>query len=129
MEEYQSPTSPLPGSLHVYLGDPYLLELLNVLGNVYLHVSTVSQYNDTPLSGDSYNTFSPFARTFKHRPVKGSYRSSIVCIHDYVHYFNNAMTLPKYSDIKKYLMLTMIYDFMSFTSEYYRHRVIDCAIS
>ena len=108
-------------SLHVYLGDPHLLELINVLGNVYLHASTVSQHNDTPLSGESYNSFSPFARTFNHQPARGSYRSSIVCIHDYVHYFNNAMTLPKYSDIKKYLMLTMIYDFMSFTSEYYRH--------
>ena len=108
-------------SLHVYFGDPHLLELLNVLGNAYLHASTVSQHNDTPLSGDSYNSFSPFARTFNHQPSRGSYRSSIVCIHDYVHYFNNAMTLPKYSDIKKYLMLTMIYDFMSFTSEYYRH--------
>ena len=39
----------------------------------------------------------------------------MICIHDYVHYFNNAMTLPTYSDIKKYLLLTMIYDFMSFT--------------
>ena len=45
----------------------------------------------------------------------------MICIHDYVHYFNNAMTLPTYSDIKKYLLLTMIYDFMSFTSQYYRH--------
>ena len=110
-------------SLYVYLGDPHLLELLNVIGNVFLHASTTPHHADTPLVEGSYNSFSPFAKTFNHVTYAGSYQSSVINIFSYGFYFNCICKLDPYTDIRAYLMLTIIYDFMAFTSKYYRFRL------
>ena len=49
-------------NLHVFTGDPYLMELLNVLGNVFLQASTQPHTGHTRLNPFSYNTFSPYNR-------------------------------------------------------------------
>ena len=53
--------------LPIYRGDPHVLELLQMIGNVLLHASTNQHPNDgVPLTAGSYNSFSPFANTFNH---------------------------------------------------------------
>ena len=110
-------------SLYIYLGDPHLLELLNVLGNVFLHASTVPHYAHTPLVEGSYNSFSPFAKKFNHVTFEGSYQSSVINIFSYGFYYKCICKLNKLDDIRAYLMLTIIYDFMAFVSKYYRFRL------
>ena len=110
-------------SLYIYLGDPPLLELLNVIGNVFLHASTVSRYAHTPFVEGSYNTFSPFAKTFNHVTFEGSYQSSVINIFSYGFYYNCVCKLDPLDDIRAYLILTIIYDFMAFISLYLRSRL------
>ena len=112
-------------SLHVYLGEPHLLELLNVIGNVFLHAHSVPRPNDIPLVAGSYNSFSPFSLEFNHQPAPGSYTSSIIGINDYVHYFNTAARVSVYNETRVYLFLTIIYDFMAFTSQFYRSSILN----
>ena len=76
-------------SLYIYLGDPHLLELLNMIGNVFLHASTVSRYANAPLIEGSYNTFSPFANTFNH-----------IDIFSYGFYYNCIWKLDPLDDIR-----------------------------
>ena len=109
--------------IHVYLGDPHLLELLNVIGNVFLHAGTVTRHADTPLGPGSYNSFSPYATQFNHQPSPGSYTSCIITINDYVHYYEQAARVSLFSETRNYLMLTIIYDFMAFSSQYYRRNL------
>ena len=110
-------------SLYIYLGDPHLLELLNVIGNVFLHASTVTRHANTPLIEGSYNTFSPFSKTFNHVTFEGSYQSSVINIFSYGFYYNCICKLDPHDDIRAYLLLTIIYDFMAFTSLYLRTRL------
>jgi hypothetical protein len=107
-------------NLHLYLGDPHVLEIINVLGNVFLSASTHPQSGLTPLNAESYNSFSPFATHFNHQPEPGSYTSTVSAITDYVHYFKTVSALMMYSPQRYYLTLVIIYDFMAFTSQYYR---------
>jgi hypothetical protein len=116
-----------PSMLHVYMGDPHLLELLNVLGNAFLHAHTSPRALNDTLSIGSYNSFSPFAIGFNSLPSKGAYRSSIITIGDYVHYYKQAADIDVHSPTRAYLILTIIYDFMAFTSAFYRASLQDHA--
>ena len=111
--------------LPVYRGDPHVLELLQMIGNVFLHASTNQQPADVPLTAGSYNSFSPFANTFNHQPDHGSYTSSVIAVIDYVYHFNTAYTVSPYDPTRPYLYLSIIYDFMAFTSQYYRRALND----
>ena len=75
-------------SLYIHLGDQHLLELLNVLGHVYLKASTQTRFAKTPLVEGSYNFFSPFSNTFNHSGDDRSYATSIFNIHDYEYHYN-----------------------------------------
>lgn len=116
-----------PTMLHVYMGDPHLLELLNVLGNAFLHAHTSPRAPNDTLTIGSYNSFSPFSSGFNSLPHKGAYRSSIITIGDYVHYYKQAAAIDMTSPTRAYLLLTIIYDFMAFTSAFYRASLQDHA--
>lgn len=100
-----------------------LPELLNVLGNVFLHAATVPRYAQTPLVEGSYNTFSPFSKTFNHITFEGSYQSSVINIFSHGFYYKCICKLVPQDDIRAYLMLTITYDFMAFISLYLRFRL------
>ena len=60
---------------------------------------------------------------FNHVTHAGSYQSSVINIFSHGFYFNCICKLDPATDIRAYLMLTIIYDFMAFTSLYYRFRL------
>lgn len=113
--------------LPIYRGDPHVLELLQMIGNVFLHASTTQHPPGVPLTAGSYNSFSPFANTFNHQPDYGSYTSSVIAIIDYVYYFNTVFAVSTDDPTRPYLYLAIIYDFMAFTSQYYRRALDDRA--
>ena len=89
------------------------------------HASTIPRYAQTPLVEGSYNFLSPFDKTFNHITFDGLYQSSVINIFSYGFYYKCICKLDRCDDIRKYLMLTIIYDFMAFVSRYYRFRLID----
>jgi Zinc finger C-x8-C-x5-C-x3-H type (and similar) len=112
--------------LPIYRGDPHVLELLQMIGNVLLHASTNQHPIDgVPLTAGSYNSFSPFSNTFNHQPDRGSYTSSVIAIMDYVYHFNTVFSVSPDDPTRPYLFLAIIYDFMAFTSQYYRRALND----
>ena len=114
-----------PQSSHIYLGDPHLLELVNVIGSVLFHANMQAQRGDIPLTAGSYNSFSPFSDQFNHQGSPGSYTSSVIGINDYVYHFETAVGIREESPIRPYIFLAIIYDFMAFTSQFYRQSLLD----
>ena len=105
--------------------DPFAAKerVLLLLLLLLLHASTVPRYAHTPLVDGSYNTSSPFAKTFNHVTFEGSYQSSVINICSYGFYCNCICKLDPLDDIRAYLILTIIYDFMAFISLYLRSRL------
>ena len=102
-------------------GLPPLLEVLNNFGQVFLHASAFPAASEISLTEDSYNSFSPCRDHFNLPGSPGSYTSTMGSVQDYVIYYT--ITLQERFRVhlsRPYIILTLIYDFMAFTSQTYR---------
>ena len=101
-------------------GLPPLLEVLNNFGQVFLHASAFPAASDIVLTEDSYNSFSPCRDHFNLSGLPGSYTSTMGSV---LYYKITLQDTFRVHLCRPYIILTLIYDFMAFTSQTYREYI------
>ena len=95
--------------------------MLNNFGQVFLHACAFPAASDQVLTPESYNSFSPTTDHFNFPGSPGSYTSTMGSVHDYIIYYKITLQDSFRNHISRpYIILTLIYDFMAFTSYIYR---------
>ena len=110
-------------------GTPAFMELITSLGNTFLKADRFAASRHIPLSSESYMTFSPLSTTYHAPGSPGSYISTQPSVQAYSYYFNLLDKIDITGDVKMYLLLTIIYDFMAFSAQLYRRILKDRAPS
>ena len=106
---------------HILHGSPQLLEVLNNFGQVFLRACAFPAASDQVLTPESYNSFSPTTDHFNFPGSPGCYTSTMGSVHDYIIYYKITLQDSFRNHISRpYIILTLIYDFMAFTSYVYR---------
>ena len=107
-------------------GSHNFLDLITALGVTFLKAIQYAAPLDVPLNDTSYMTFSILGSVYHAPDTPGSYISQASSVQTFAYY---ARFVDKHTvgNIHRYLILTIIYDFMAFTAQLYRrvlkHRV------
>ena len=68
-------------------------------------------------------TFSPISNVYHAPNTPGSYISTVACVADYIYYYDH---ITSTGNVRQYMLLALIYDFMAFSAQVYgtilRHR-------
>ena len=99
-------------------GTPALLDLIQNIGRSYLRAIYTPIPFLSPITEDSYMTFSPLRTVYNAPSTPGSYVSTVACVADYLYYFDHLNTVA--GNTRQYLLLAIIYDFMAFSAQKYR---------
>ena len=99
-------------------GAANFLELISNLGESFLHARFHPVHMQSKVTQESYMTFNPCGYTYHGPGTEGSYISTVSSIESYAYYFNHTKDMD--DEIKMYLHLSVLYDFMAFSAQYLR---------
>ena len=99
-------------------GAANFLELISNLGESFLHARFHPVHMQSKVTRESYMTFNPCGYTYHSPGTEGSYISTVANIESYAYYFNHTKDMD--DDVKMYLHLSILYDFMAFSAQYLR---------
>ena len=104
--------------LEVRNGSANFLEMISNLEESFLHARFHPVHMQSKVTTESYMTFNPCGYTYHSPGTKGSYISTVANIESYAYYYNHTKDMDE--DVKMYLHLSILYDFMAFSAQYLR---------
>ena len=101
----------------IRVGTPALLDLIQHIGQIYLRARFTPIPLTTPITATSYMTFSPLSNVYHAPNTPGSYISTVACVADFIYYYDH---ITSTGNVRQYMLLALIYDFMAFSAQVYR---------
>ena len=122
-------TRNIPSAFHIYphiredlrFGTPAFMRLIYILGAAFMNanINLPKGGHHTSSPGSIYNLYIPVTGTFRHPGEVGSYESTYTSVEQYfttLQLIGHILVAHIDNSIKEYLLITVIYDFMSYVA-------------